>query len=174
MKTYFAKAINYSGGEYGVAILSKLPMEQMKNTPLPTAEGTGGEPRTLATAVIHLPGGKKITFGATHLDAQKGDTNRLLQITKLVDVFAKESLPVLLAGDLNAEPASPVIQLLDEYFTRTCVRNCDFTFPEKTPFKTIDYIAFRPSSKFQVMEHRVIKEEYASDHLPVFAIVNLR
>ncbi len=51
MKFYFARAIDYAGGEYGVAILSKFPMEKMTNNPLPTAEGTGGEHRTLATAI---------------------------------------------------------------------------------------------------------------------------
>jgi len=30
MKAYFAKGIDYGGGEYGVAVLSKLPMEGMK------------------------------------------------------------------------------------------------------------------------------------------------
>ena len=33
---YFAKAIDYDGGEYGLAILSKFPMEEMKSTHLPT------------------------------------------------------------------------------------------------------------------------------------------
>src|SRR5687767_5509044 len=83
MTAYFAKAIDYGGGEYGVAILSKYPMEQMSINPLPTAEGTNGERRTLATAVITVPGGKKLLFAVTHLDAQRNDTNRLLQQTKI-------------------------------------------------------------------------------------------
>src|SRR5688572_12972718 len=90
MEAYFAKAIDYGGGEYGVAILSRLPMEAMQNIPLPTATGTGGEPRTLATAVITLPQGKKILFACTHLDAQRPDTNRLLQVNRIVEVLKKE------------------------------------------------------------------------------------
>ncbi|MDQ3278932.1 MAG: endonuclease/exonuclease/phosphatase family protein, partial [Bacteroidota bacterium] len=124
MKAYFAKAIDYGGGEYGVAILSRLPMEDMKNTPLPTAAETGGEPRTLATAVISLPTGKKILFASTHLDAQSDNTNRQLQVNKIVEVLRGAQYGVIVAGDFNAAPGSPIINTLDGYFTRTCITTC--------------------------------------------------
>jgi len=171
---YFAKAIDYDGGEYGVAILSKLPMEAMKNTPLPTEAETKGEPRTLATAVIQLPNGKKIIFASTHLDAQRQDTNRYLQINKIVDVFKNENLPVIIAGDFNAVPNTRIIQILDSLFKRTCVTNCGFTVSQINPIRTIDFIAYRPSDKFIVLEHKVIDEKYASDHLPVLSLLKLK
>jgi endonuclease/exonuclease/phosphatase family metal-dependent hydrolase len=174
MHAYFARAIDYDGGEYGVAILSRFPMEGMKNTPLPTAEGTKGEPRTLASAVINLPGGKKLLFASTHLDAQRQDTNRYLQINKIVDLLKNEKLPVIIAGDFNAVPGTRIVNTLDGHFTRTCVNDCGFTIPEKNPAKTIDYIAFKPSASFHVLEHKVIDEKYASDHLPVFAVIGLK
>ena len=58
MKAYFAKAIDYAGGAYGVAILSKFPMENWKNTPLPTDDATKGEHRTLVSVTLLLPGKK--------------------------------------------------------------------------------------------------------------------
>ncbi|MEJ7740493.1 MAG: endonuclease/exonuclease/phosphatase family protein [Chitinophagaceae bacterium] len=174
MKAYFAKAIDYGGGEYGIAILSKHPMENMKSFPLPTAEGTGGEPRILATAVINLPGNKKIIFACTHMDAQSKDTNRVIQIKKIVDILKQETLPVIIAGDFNADPSTPVIQILDGHFTRTCQTGCGFTIPVNNPSKTIDFIAYSPNSAFTVKQHRVIDEKYASDHLPVFAILDLK
>jgi endonuclease/exonuclease/phosphatase family metal-dependent hydrolase len=147
---YFAKAIDHDGGEYGVAILSKFPMEEMKNTPLPTADGTGGEHRTLATAVIKLAQGEKIVFASTHLDAQRPDTNRYLQINKIVEVLQRETLPVIIAGDFNAIPTTRIIQVLDNHFTRTCVSNCGFTVSQINPIRTIDYIAFKPSANFHI------------------------
>jgi endonuclease/exonuclease/phosphatase family metal-dependent hydrolase len=173
MTAYFAKAIDYGGGEYGVAILSKYPMEAMKNTPLPTAEETKGEHRTLATAVIRLPGDQKILFASTHLDAQRGDTNRLLQINKIVEVLSEEKLPVVIAGDFNAVPDTRIIQTLDAHFTRTCVTGCGFTIPETNPRRTIDFIAFKPAGVFKVMDHQVINESYASDHLPLKATLSV-
>ncbi len=174
MKAYFAKAIDYGGGEYGVAILSKLPMEEMKNTPLPTAAENNGERRTLASAVITLNSGKKILFAVTHLDAQSNATNRLLQINKIAEILNPEPLPVVIAGDFNAVPGSEVINILDQHFTRSCVTNCGYTIPVETPNKTIDFIAFKPKPGFVVLQHKVINEKYASDHLPVHAILKLK
>jgi endonuclease/exonuclease/phosphatase family metal-dependent hydrolase len=174
MTAYFAKAINYGGGEYGVAILSRYPMEDRKNMPLPTDDNTKGEHRTLATATIVLPGNKKFVFACTHLDAQHGDTNRQLQIKKIVEILKNESLPVVIAGDFNAVPESSVIQQLDRSFTRTCVTNCPFTIPEMAPNRTIDYIAYTPSTRFTVVSHNVVDESYASDHRPVKALLQLK
>ncbi len=173
MKAYFAKSIDYAGGEYGIAILSKYPLTGLKKHALPTLEETKGEPRVLATAEIGLPSGKKIVFASTHLDALRNDANRVLQIQKISEILSKETLPVVLAGDLNAEPGSATINILDQHFTRTCIQNCGFTIPEVNPNKTIDFISFFPSSAFNVQKHVVIDEQYASDHLPVFAILEL-
>lgn len=173
MRAYFAKAINYDGGEYGVAILSKFPLEGAQGHPLPTAEGTGGEPRILMTALVTLPGGKKIRFASTHLDAQRADTNRVLQIARILELLRGETLPVVIAGDFNAEPSSRVIGKLDSEFTRTCLTGCGYTIPVTTPTKTIDFIAYKGAGAFEVKEHVVIDEKYASDHLPVKAVLKL-
>lgn len=174
MRAFFAKAIDYGGGEYGVAILSKFPMEGMKNIPLPTAAGTNGEPRTLATAIITLPHGKKILFANTHLDAQRQDTNRLKQINKIVEFLKLEEIPVVIAGDFNSVAGTPVINALDSYFTRTCLTNCGFTIPEINPTRTIDYIAYAPFNAFKVVEHHIPEEKYASDHLPVSVVLRIK
>jgi endonuclease/exonuclease/phosphatase family metal-dependent hydrolase len=174
MKAYFAKAIDYGGGEYGVAILSKFQMEGMKNNPLPTAAGTGGEPRTLASAIITLSPGNKIVFACTHLDAQRSDTNRLLQAQKVVDILKRETLPVILAGDFNAAPSTPTIDIFDSYFTRSCITDCGFTIPVVNPTKTIDFIVYSPKERFKVTQHKVIAETYASDHRPVIAVLELQ
>lgn len=173
MHFYFAKTIDYDGGEYGIGLLSKFPLRYIKQTMLPTAAGTNGEPRCMAAAEIELPNRKKILFVSTHLDAQRNDTNRLLQIRAISDILQEQKLPVVIAGDFNAAPSTRIIQHLDQHFTRTCVTGCGFTIPEKNPTKTIDFIAYRPSAAFEVMEHQVIDEPYASDHLPVKAVLKL-
>lgn len=174
MTAYFGKAIDYGGGEYGVAILSRLPMRGMKNTPLPSAEGTNGEPRTLASAIITLPDGKELLFASTHFDAQRGDTNRLLQAARVRELLEGETLPVVLAGDFNASPDSRIIQALDATFTRTCVQGCGYTIPQVNPTRTIDFIFYRPANRFRVLAHSVVQEPYASDHLPVRAELQLK
>lgn len=174
MHEYFGKAINHDGGEYGVAILSKYPLSDTKNTPLPTAVGTNGEPRTLAQATLTLASGKKIIFANTHLDAQQNDTNRILQIKRIIELLKKESLPLVIAGDFNAVPGSMVMNILDKHFTRSCIGDCPFTIPVINSNKTIDFVAYTPATKFKLVSHKVIDEQYASDHLPVLVVLELQ
>lgn len=172
---FFGKGIDYDGGEYGVAILSRYPLDETKNNSLPTEESTGGEHRTLATAIVNLSNRKKILFACTHLDAQRTDTNRLLQINKIIELLKPQNkYPIIIAGDFNAVPSSPVIDILDRNFTRSCIENCAFTIPQINPNKTIDYIAHNPRESFMVTEHKVIDEPYASDHLPVLAVLKFK
>jgi endonuclease/exonuclease/phosphatase family metal-dependent hydrolase len=173
LQAYFFKAIDYDGGEYGVAILSRFPVKDQQRYPLPTKEGTKGEPRILATAVVTLPGKKEIVFACTHLDAQRDSVNRELQIHAITETLKASKRPVIIAGDFNARPGSGVVRTLDAHFKRTC-SSCDFTIPSDVPKATIDFIAFAPEKKFSVKKHEVIQERYASDHLPVFVELEIR
>jgi endonuclease/exonuclease/phosphatase family metal-dependent hydrolase len=170
---FFAKAIDHEGGDYGVAILSKYPISESQIHRLPTQEGTKGEPRVLATVQVNLPGGKKIRFGSTHLDAQKSDTNRLLQVTEINKIAAQERLPFIIAGDLNATPESAVIKMFDTQFTRTC-QDCAFTIPVINPTKAIDFIAYSKGTDMEAVSHEVVPERYASDHLPIVSVLKFK
>lgn len=170
MKFFFGKAIDHDGGDYGVAILSKYPVSEPRVFRLPTEAGTNGEPRVLTTVKVMLPEGKSIRFGSTHLDAQKEPVNRELQIKEINRISAGEVLPFILAGDFNAAPGSGVINHLDQRFMRTC-QSCEPTVPVNNPSKTIDFISFSPALNFKVISHAVVPEHYASDHLPVIAVL---
>ncbi|MBK1439123.1 endonuclease/exonuclease/phosphatase family protein [Parapedobacter sp. ISTM3] len=171
MHHYFAKAIDYQGGEYGVAILSKHPFMTTGNQPLPMAENVGGEPRTLAMAVVEPRAGKPLVFACTHLDLKP--ENRLLQAREIVKWGAGLDLPVILGGDFNAQPDSEAIRLLDACFRRSSVTN-GFTIPVESPNREIDFIMFGPKAHFEVVKHEVIEERYASDHLPVYVELEFR
>ncbi|MFT2009988.1 endonuclease/exonuclease/phosphatase family protein [Pontibacter sp. 13R65] len=173
MNYYFGKAIDYAGGEYGVAILSKFPLSEAIVHPLPSKAETKGEPRVLATAKIMLADGTAIRFGSTHLDAQKDPLNRKMQVEEIRRIASSEKLPFVIAGDFNATPESDEMVMLDKSFTRTC-QTCAPTIPVVQPTKAIDFIAFKPAVKFSVASHQVIQERYASDHLPVVALINMR
>ena len=174
MRYFFAKAIDFQGGDYGVLILSKYPISETTTHRLPTQPGSGGEPRVLATAKITLPDGNAIRFGSTHLDAQTDDTNRRLQIDRLIEVSGEQNLPFIVGADLNAVPNSDVIGKFDAYFTRSCSA-CPPTFPAINPNRVIDYIAFKhPEDKFSVKSHYVVNEAYSSDHRPIVAIIEIK
>ncbi|MFC6996792.1 endonuclease/exonuclease/phosphatase family protein [Rufibacter roseus] len=169
---YFGKAIDHDGGDYGVAILSKYDMFDTRTYPLPDDRSTNPEPRVLATARIKTPSGFEFIFASTHLEVRR-EENRLMQMEEIGKIVNASSLPVVIAGDFNARPESETIKRLDALFARTC-NPCEPTIPVINPNRTIDYIAYRPKDKFQVVEHKVIQETYASDHLPVFAVLQIQ
>ena len=68
---FFAKAINYEGGGYGVALLSKYPFLDTVTFLLPNEPGVTAEQRVLAKAVLKLPGNEEIVVANTHLDHRK-------------------------------------------------------------------------------------------------------
>lgn len=166
MKFYFSKAIDHQGGDYGVAVLSRFPIVDSARYDLPVHADKPEENRTIAAVTVVLPSKQKMIFASTHLGLK--EPNRLLQAEKIIEHFGKTKLPMILAGDFNAVPESPVIAYFDQYFTRTC-SGCKPTIPVENPDKTIDFIMSNKSSKLRGSNTRVIDEQYASDHLPVVA-----
>lgn len=172
MKAYFfAKAIDYDGGDYGVAILSKFDLLETHNHPLPDDPALESEPRVLATARMRTPRGFEFVFATTHLEV-RGESNRLIQVEEIKRIVNATPLPMIIAGDFNSVPGSEPIQKIDQVFQRTC-DPCAPTIPVINPDRTIDFIAFRPKDKFRVVSHKVIQEQYASDHLPVFGVLEI-
>ena len=163
-KVFFAKGIDFEGGEYGIAILSKFPFLKTESMPLPMKEGAGGEPRVLAWVVVEPVKGRKIVFANTHLDLKL--ENRALQVKAIAEKLGDLPTPVVLCGDLNAPPASDDIAVLDAKFQRS-EANFGFTIPAVFPLKEIDYVMFRPANQWEVRQHTVVDERHASDHRPV-------
>jgi len=173
MYFYFAKALNYDGGRYGNAILSKYPLKNATSQILPNAPDDITEERVLAFAEVKLPEGPEMIFASTHLDYKKDSSSRIVQLEKILEISQKVGKPMILAGDFNDIEGSATIKLLDSEFTRTC-RDCAPTIPVNEPNRAIDFIAFtHPENKFKVKSHKVINETYASDHLPIIAVIEL-
>jgi len=173
MYYYFKKAIHHEEGEYGVAVLSKFPIEDTLGFALPMAPGLSGEPRAVAAIKVKLPGGQPLVFASTHLDLHT--QHRAVQAQKITEAFTEGNSPVIVCGDFNDVAGSEPIDIMDQTFRRTCIGgNCPGTIPVTTPNRTIDYIFYRPLSAIRVMEHRVVAETYASDHRPVVAVLQLK
>lgn len=172
MHVFFSKGIDYQGGEYGTAILSRYPIKEAERFELPDLEGLKAEPRTLAVVTVEVEG-KWVKFANTHLDYTNAENN-LLQVNKILEIFEGEKLPVILVGDFNALPESASIQLLDQHFIRSCTVDCGFTIPQVQPNRTIDFIMASKDAPLKVIGHEVIDEPYASDHLPVLAVYQMK
>jgi endonuclease/exonuclease/phosphatase family metal-dependent hydrolase len=171
MKGIFGKAMDYDGGGYGEAVLSRHPIIETKNNPLPHTPKA--EPRAALEIHIELPGGVKMAFVGTHLDHQRDQSNRMMQAKRIMELYENYDLPMILAGDLNATPGSDPINLLLEQWSDTARDNPRPTFPSTKPSRRIDYIMYKPKGRWKVVEVRVIDEKVASDHCPVLAVLEL-
>ena len=166
---FFSKGIDLEKGYYGTLILSKHKIIGKRRYDLPMP--VKSENRSLAIVDVELPGGKTISFANTHLDLK--EENRIAQaefINELGELYCK---PLIFVGDLNAKPESKPIQVLEKYFVRN-TKNNQPTSPNVNARNEIDYIMVLNNQEFEWKDYRVIKEEYASDHLPLFAEVVFR
>ena len=92
----------------------------------------------------------------------------------ILDRIAKQpEVPALLVGDLNAVPSSPTLTALTARWTRSNAQDL-LTSPSTKPARQIDYVLFRPADRWRALETRVLDEAVASDHRPLFAVLELR
>lgn len=162
MHWFFAPAIDYDGGKYGIGLLSKTQPLSVKRLPLPGRE----EARALIIAEFD-----RFFFACTHLSLTREDREASLAILKAE--AAKSGKPFFLAGDFNAEIGSGFITELKKDFTiLSDVKHP--TFPADKPEEILDYIVASKHVEpdFIVKSAKVIDEPVASDHRP--ALVELR
>lgn len=167
----FVRHMAYDGGAYGQGILSKYPMSDVKNHRITLIKKDGkNDSRALIAAKITLPKGTELSFASVHfaLDA----ASRRLQSEETINYLRNDEIPVILTGDLNAEPHQKEIANLETYFVSTDPANL-FTFPERKATKKIDYIYVDKKSLVKVTDFKVFEEEKSSDHLPAMATVKL-
>jgi endonuclease/exonuclease/phosphatase family metal-dependent hydrolase len=167
MRALFGKFMDYQGGEYGMALLSRFPIESHHNLPLPP----GSEPRTALSATLRLNSRLKLTVAGIHL--YRTEAQRICQAHRLVDAFAARPEPVILVGDFNSEPSSPVLSLLERFWHNPGKEGNPLTFPSDEPKREIDFVLFRPVEMFQVLESRVVDDSLTSDHRPVLLRMRL-
>lgn len=178
MNWYFTKAMDFYGGEYGDAVLSKFPILESKRYSLSVADGVGGELRSVAMIKVKKDD-KEFYFASTHLDHLQIEDNRILQANQLKQIVADLNKPLILAGDFNAKPDSQTMTIVKGYMTLGCRQQCPFTYPSGggsygTPANTIDYIMYSPVDKFAINSYNAIPYLTASDHAPVVATIEIK
>lgn len=172
MYIYFGKAMEHDGGSYGNGILSRYPIEQMYTISLP-AKGENSEPRCAAVVKVKLPGDSLLQFVSAHLDHGEDPTDRIAQTNMLLQNLAKDSLPLILAGDMNAEPTSKEITHLTNVF-KDASEDLGPTWPSDKPTQKLDYILLYPKSQWTVVNSLILQETVASDHRPVICELLLK
>jgi endonuclease/exonuclease/phosphatase family metal-dependent hydrolase len=170
----FGEFMPLQGGRYGMAILSRFPIERSWSIPLPK----GNEPRVALAARVLPPGSEPFTVVNVHFDWVDDDTFRYAQASRLAAVLRGLDTPYVLMGDFNDQPGSRTLGLF-----RAIAREAEkldaagqpakgrdrLTFSSDKPENEIDFIFLGPAGAWEPTTARVHEEPAASDHRPVVA-----
>jgi endonuclease/exonuclease/phosphatase family metal-dependent hydrolase len=178
MEVVFGRNIDFQGGGYGTAVLSKLPVKAHSTVKLPSLYD--GEQRGVQVVELGSPREAGLVFLCTHLDYRPDDRERLASAEVINNLAAQYAHRLMvLAGDLNAEPESRVIREFEKRWTPVgrgtkqqpeATRQL-FTYPSEKPRKWIDFVLARPAERWLIAELRVLDESVASDHRPLLAVL---
>jgi len=175
----FGSTLDYQGGEYGIAILSRWPILYDTLVRLgvnPPQERAGGayEPRGALQAEIASEQGTLYAINS-HLDPSASDWFRMQEVAavrKLADSLLASGDPVVVGGDFNSEPGSNVVDWMTTAGWRdawaTCGEGAGLTYPAAAPVKRIDYLFISPQL---VCESATVIETTTSDHRPVLFVL---
>lgn len=175
----FGKTLDYQGGEYGIALLSRWPIADDTLIRLPVdppqeRAGRSHEPRGALYAKIATPRGTLHVLN-THLDPSADDRYRRQEMTALLQIADRlraNGDTVLFGGDFNATPESAVVGMTraggwNDAWSR-CGSGPGYTYPARTPVKRIDYLVLPNTLR---CDSAAVIASAASDHRPVLFVV---
>jgi endonuclease/exonuclease/phosphatase family metal-dependent hydrolase len=176
MSHAFVSHFPYQGGEFGVALLSRFPIEDVQRHQAAKSR------LALLSAKVRAPTGP-IEVVVVHFNVTmpfdesakqaKSDAARLQDAKKAFDLAGLSKLPLIIAGDFNDDTGSPPYELMKEAKLQdSCAGNVwSKTWSSTLPVTRIDYVW--ASGHFTVHDCRTLSSD-ASDHLPVVAVLGLR
>ena len=164
----FGRFMDFQGGAYGMAILTRFPIEETHEVRLPE----GNEPRSALSVRVTLPDGTPLTIVNVHFDWVRDDRFRFAQAETLTKYLDRLQTPYILLGDFNDVPESRTLALFRDRAGEAAKPEANrLTFSATEPSREIDYIFFAPAAAWHAREVRVIDERLASDHRPVVAVL---
>ena len=164
----FAFNLRYQGGQYGVAILSRLPIMATDHRLYQNTREAERRGFIRAEVIVN---GHVLNFVTTHLDYQYDD-GRLFEAQQLLDGLKNVSETLIVVGDFNDVPTGGAYQLMREHFDDAWadarLTDPGYSYPADKPAKRIDYILFRKGDRIRAKKAWIVST-LASDHVPVVA-----
>lgn len=159
----FTKAIDYQGGEYGHAILSRYPIVSYEATTIPAFK-KDHEVRALSHAVIDV-NGTHINFFNTHINSGSDGTSQHA-FDKIAEVITKFDNAIL-TGDFNAKYSTGYFSTFSG-FKCVNVGNHTTTWGDGNSIDNICY-----SKEFTPICSGVVNEMF-SDHRLVYGLFTFK
>lgn len=171
MHAAFGEFMDLQDGKYGMAILSRFPIQSVEKLKLPV----GNEPRIALIANVLLPNNQRVKVVNVHFDWVDDDAYRFAQASRLQAYLQQLTDPFVLVGDFNDRPGSRTLELFRQ-ITNEAIKpeNDRKTWPADEPTMEIDFVFASSTGKWKVKEATVVPESVASDHRPVTANLEWR
>ena len=175
-------------GEYTAIFWNKKTMKKVKwgmfwLSETPEKPSMGWDAKCIRTAtwalMKHKKSGKEFLFVNTHLDHKGTEARKkgLALIMSKIEQLNTSSLPVVLTGDFNANPESPVFEVLDGRMenTRNIAAKTDGTttfngWGKEKGVKIIDHIyvsGFSSCPEYRTVTEKYNDRKFISDHYPI-------
>lgn len=163
----YGASIDFMGGKYGVAVLTRQKPLSTCRVPLPCRS----EPRSLL--IVELD---DYYFCSTHLSLHEED--RIASIGIIEQTLSHLDKPALLAGDINATPDEQSVKDMKQHFQVFEKQGSGgtLTWPADKPEMEIDYIALYKGNgaHADIKEHYVVDAVVESDHRPIVAEISIK
>lgn len=173
MEYAFAPNLNFQGGHYGVAILSRFKINSIDHRMYQNKRES--ERRGMIRVEVKIDR-KLVNFVTTHLDYQFAD-GRLFEAEQMLNFLSDIKGPLIVVGDFNDEPSGSTYKLMMNQFDDAWVNSRQtakgWSYPADQPIKRIDYIFLRKADGLKAKKSWVV-ETQASDHIPVVAELELK
>jgi endonuclease/exonuclease/phosphatase family metal-dependent hydrolase len=168
----FAHNLDYQGGQYGVAILSRFLILKPEHTEFENKREA--ERRGMLRVEVDA-GGRRVNFVTTHLDPQNDD-GRLFETQQLLKFLENVRGTIIVVGDWNDEPTGAAYKLMLTKFadawSDSRPKGEGLSYPADKPVKRIDYLFYRPADGVRAQKAWTVNTR-ASDHVPVLADLEL-
>jgi len=155
----------------GLFVMTSPRTWVLEHAHLPLAATPRRHRRALVSATVSVAGAPAWALAVTHLGLDAEERARHAGVVRSV-AEDQPDLPLVLAGDLNAEPGSRVWDEMAAGLQDTFAGHPTATFPSAGPRRRIDAVFASPS--VSVKEARVVDTpdaRAASDHLPLVVVL---
>lgn len=164
----FAASVEFDGGDFGLAVLSRLPFAAVQRIGL---DSQGGYEPRIALDVSVCAGARALRIIDVHADFFP-EANTLNLIGLAAAVGSTLGTSTIIAGDLNATEQSPGVQALLEGTGTIDVLQAWDPGPTRGDVR-IDYVLASPALASEVQQAARVQTD-ASDHLPLWVDLTLR
>jgi endonuclease/exonuclease/phosphatase family metal-dependent hydrolase len=173
MQFAYAHNLDYQGGQYGVAILSRFPITAIDHRKYENRREA--ERRGMIRTEVNV-NGRIVNFVTTHLDYQYED-GRVFETEQLLKFLAGVEGPLIVSGDFNDEPTGAAYKLVTTDFNDAWVdgktKESGLSYPADQVAKRIDYVFTRRSDRIKIRKTWTVVT-LGSDHIPVVVDLDLR